>query len=98
MKIEDIISKERPPQLIIDDLKRKTTAVPAWSTLEKEYNTEQHPVITDPNYKDKPRKTGGSEKMTRFTVGWIKLAVKRIASLLFGIPVLRVYNDHDHDD
>lgn len=98
MKIEDIISSKRPAQSIIDDLKQKTVSIPSWSTLEKEYDANQHPVITDPNYKDKPRKTGGTEKMTRFTVGWIKLAVKRIASLLFGIPVLRIYNDHDNAD
>ena len=35
--------------------------------------------------------------MSRITLDWMKLAVKRMAALLFGIPVLRVYNDHGNE-
>lgn len=98
MKIQEITNSQRRPQQIIDDLKKKTVTPPAWSDLEKEYNTRKHPVMIDPFYADKPRPNGkGTEKMSRITLDWMQLAVKRIAALLFGIPVLRVYNDHDDD-
>ena len=98
MKIEDITNPQRQPQQIIYDLKRKTIAVPAWKVLRKDYEASEHPVMTDPFYQDKKRPNGqGSEKMTRVTLDWMKLAVKRISSLLFGISVQRIYNDHDND-
>lgn len=98
MDIREITNPQRPSQQVITDLKRKTIAPPEWSKLRKEYETREHPVMTDPFYQDKPRKNGkGTERMSRITLDWMKLAVKRMASLLFGIPVLRVYNDHDNE-
>lgn len=96
MTIEEIISNSRHPGAIIDDLKKKTVAVPDWSKLEKEYDPSKHPVITDPNYTDKIKK-GATEKVTRITLGWMKLAVKRMTELLFGIEVQRIYNDHGNE-
>ena len=99
MNIEEITSSQRPPQQVIYDLKRKSIIVPAWSNLQKEYDSSEHPVMTDPFYRDKPgRKNEGTEKMSRLTLGWMKLAVKRISALIFGIPVQRIYNDHDNED
>lgn len=97
MNIEEITNSQRPAQQIIYDLKRKSVLPPEWSVLRKDYETREHPVMTDPFYKDKVRKSGGTEKMSRITLDWMKLAVKRMAALLFGIPVLRVYNDHDDE-
>ncbi len=98
MKIEEITHPKRPAQQVITDLKRKTVTPPAWSELSKDYDARKHPVMTDPFYIDKPRPNGkGTEKMSRITLDWMKLAVKRVAALLFGIPVLRVYNDHDNE-
>ena len=51
--ITEIIRKDRPAGEIIGDLKKKTIEVPAWATLEKEYDPKKHPVYTDNNYKDK---------------------------------------------
>ncbi len=97
MNIQEIIHASRQPGVIIDDLKKKTVAVPEWSVLEKEYDSNKHPVITDPNYVDKI-KGANTEKMTRITLGWMKLAVKRMTELMFGIDVQRIYNDHGKDD
>lgn len=97
MNIQDIINSSRRPEVIIDDLKKKTIAVPSWSNLEKEYDPSKHPVITDPMYQDKI-KGAATEKVTRITLGWMKLAVKRITELMFGLDVLRIYNDHDKED
>ena len=99
MDIKEITSSQRLPTQVIYDLKRKAIVVPPWKDLQKEYDSSQHPVMTDPFYRDKPgRKNEGGEKMSRLTLGWIKLAVRRIAALLFGIPVRRIYNDHDDED
>lgn len=80
---------------IITALKKKSIAVPAWGALEKEYNPNLHPVMTDANYKDKTDKKGNAEKMTRTILGWQKLAVNRISELLFGLPVTRIYKAKD---
>lgn len=99
MDIKKITNPQRTAQQIISDLKNKTVSPPEWSRLRKEYETREHPVMTDPFYRDKPRKNGkGMEHMSRITLDWLKLATKRMAALLFGIPVLRVYNDHDSED
>lgn len=74
----------------ISDLKKKTIVVPAWSDLEKEYDPRKHPVMTDKQYRDKVKK-GIVERMTRITYGWQKLATKRMAELIFGIPAERIY-------
>lgn len=95
MEINEIINKSRQPGAIIDDLKKKTVSVPLWSALEKEYDSSKHPVITDATYADKI-KGANTERMTRITLGWMKLAVKRITELMFGLDVLRIYNDHDN--
>lgn len=97
MTIEELINPSRQPGAIITDLKKKSITIPAWSVLEKEYNPNKHPVITDPMYRDKI-KGETTERVTRITLGWMKLAVKRMTELMFGIDVLRIYNDHEKDD
>lgn len=98
MKIEEIIANERPAEQIIADLKKKTINVPGWETLEKEYDTSKHPVMNKALYPDKLMKNGTYERVTRYTLGWQKLAVKRMTELLFGLPVTRVYSTHDNED
>ncbi|MCC8117280.1 MAG: phage portal protein [Bacteroidales bacterium] len=97
MDVNEIIAEGRMPADAIADLKKKSIVLPDWEKLEKEYNPRKHPVHTDPQYADKIKK-GKTEKMTRITLGWQKLATKRMAELLFGIDVLRVYNDHGQED
>lgn len=94
MDINEIISPERNAVSIIGDLKRKTISVPSWSKLAKEYNPNLHPVMTDPNYRDKVTRKG-VEHLTRITLGLQRLAVKRMGELAFGIPVKRVYKPKD---
>lgn len=67
-------------------LKKKTINVPNWEVLKKEYYKKYHPVKTSLDYVDT-----GKEKKCRITFGWQKLATKRMAALLCGIPVKRVY-------
>lgn len=88
MKIEEIFKDGNTPKQIIDALKYKTVAVPAWAELEKEYDVMKHPVMTDPEY-NKPLHDG--EQVSKVGLGWQKLAVKRMSGLIFGIPAQRVY-------
>lgn len=91
-KIAEIIAKERGAADIIADLKKKDVNPPSWKgRLEKEYDTKQHPVTDRVLYPDK-LKADGIEKVTRITLGFQKLAAKRITELCFGIPVKRQYN------
>lgn len=94
MDINEIINPERDAVSIIGDLKRKTIAVPSWADLAKEYNPNLHPVMTDPNYRDKVTRKG-VEHLTRITLGLQRLAVKRMGELAFGIPVKRIYKPKD---
>lgn len=97
MDIQEITSPERQPGAVIDDLKNKTINVPAWATLEKEYDQRKHPVMDKKLYPDKIVK-GKVEKVTRLTLGLQKLAVKRMTGLMFGIPVQRVWKPQNEDD
>ncbi len=96
MDIKEITQQERDARSVISDLKRKTVSVPAWETLRKEYDPKLHPVMTDKAYRDKfNKKTGQMERVTRFTLGLQKLAVKRMTELIFAIPVRRIYSPQD---
>ena len=89
--INEIIDRQnRRPGDIIADLKNKTIDIPAWGTLEKEYNPRKHPVYTDRDYRDKVRR-GKVERMTRITYSIQKQAVKRMKELMFTISVKRRY-------
>lgn len=97
MDIKEITSPERNAISIISDLKNKTVVVKPWATLRKEYEPKEHPVMTDKTYKDKVTKKG-IERVTRLTLGWQKLAVKRITELMFAIPLQRVYNPENEQE
>lgn len=98
MNIKELTNPQRPAVDIITDLKTKTINVPSWKDrLVKEYESKLHPVMTDPTYTDIVKKNGRVEKVSRITIGWMKLAVKRMTELLFGIDVIRIYNDHGNE-
>lgn len=95
MDIKEII--ESPTMTItqkIIALKEKNVTFRPWSELVKEYDPKQHPVMTDPNYVER----NSREKLSRVTLGWQKLATKRMAALLFGIPVKRICKNTDTDE
>lgn len=97
MDIAKILDSKRPIEQIIGDLKKKTIKVRPWSELEKEYDTRFHPVNDARLYKDKLKKNGEIEQVTRFSLPLQRLATKRMTELIFGIPVKRVYH-YDEDD
>ena len=99
MDINAIIdTARRTSDAIIADLKQKTIVVPAWSKLLNEYDARRHPVMDKKLYKDKPRKDGTIERVTRITLPLQRLAVKRMSELLFGIPVKRVYKPETEEE
>lgn len=84
--IEEILAQPNIAE-IVKDLSYKVKKVPAWGELVKAYDPTKHPVMTEKEFMP----SNGVAK-TRVTLGWQKLAVKRMAELAFGIPVKRVYN------
>ncbi len=99
MDIKEITSPERDVHSVISDLKKKSFCVKPWAELKKEYDPKLHPVMTDKCYKDKfNKRTGNIEKVTRYTLGLQKLAVKRMAGLMFSIPVQRVYKPQNDSE
>ena len=93
--LQEIFEAGRDANQILADLKKKTIVVPAWSRLEKEYDPTKHPVMTDISYNSKEGTKGKDRKVTRVILPWQKLAVRRMGSLAFGIPVKRVYKPAD---
>jgi hypothetical protein len=89
--IQEIIHPDRSASDMIADLKEKSTVVPSWNTLEKEYNPKKHPIMSKCNYPDVVTNDGRLEAVTRITLDLQRLAVKRTTELVFGIPVKRVY-------
>lgn len=93
MDIKEILATGRPANEVVNDLMKKSISVPDWGTLEKEYDPLQHPVMNKSLYPDIPAKgKRKGEQMTRIVLAWQKLATKRMAELIFGIPVKRIYN------
>lgn len=97
MDIKEIIAVGQNPGWVIAELKRKSVAVPSWAELEKAYDTTKHPVMDKHLYPDKVTKKG-IEKVTRITLGLMKLAVKRMSELMFAIPVQRIYKPQNDDE
>lgn len=95
--LQEIFEAGRDANQILADLKKKTIVVPAWSRLEKEYDPTKHPVMTDISYNSKEGTKGKDRKVTRVILPWQKLAVRRMGSLAFGIPVKRVYKPADEN-
>lgn len=88
MEINEILNL--PAEQAIRELKKKVITVPSWAELMAEYEQRYHPVMTDKSYVDRHTKNG-TERMCRITLGWQKLAVKRITELCFAIPPKRIY-------
>lgn len=93
--LQEIFEAGRDANQILADLKKKTIVVPGWSKLENEYDPRKHPVMTDLSYNSKEGTKGKDKKVTRVILPWQKLAVRRMGSLAFGIPVKRVYKPAD---
>ena len=98
MDINEIINSERSGNEVISDLKRKSIVVPSWEKLRKEYEQKEHPVMDKAIYPDKTDKKGKIEKVTRYTLGLQKLAVKRMTELIFAIPVQRIYKPENEKE
>jgi len=86
------------PEDAVKELRKKTIEIPSWDDLEKEYNPQKHPVITDKTYADVIDANGNMEKVSRVTEGLQRLAVERMVGLAFGIPVKRIYRPKADDE
>lgn len=94
MDINEILDADISVKEKITKLQVKTIVVPSWEKLKKEYNPKLHPVHKDPQYHEKK----GSGQLSRVSLGWQKLATKRMAALMFGIPAKRVYANTDDEN
>lgn len=90
MTIEEILALQDEAQKIAA-LKEKAVNIPAWADLIKEYDPRRHPVMDKALYPDVSRSDGSLEKVTRITLNFQRLAVKRMTELVCGVPVKRVY-------
>lgn len=95
MTLEEIIgSKAAQPRAAMSALKDKSVPVPAWGGakgLMREYEPKYHPVMNKALYPDISHKNGSLEKVTRISLDFQRLAVRRMSELVCGVPVKRVY-------
>lgn len=97
-EITAILDMSRPVEKIISDLKVKSVDVPLWKDLQKNYDPEQHNIVTDKTSRpDKTRSDGTLEKAALIYVALEQLAVKRMTEFMFAIPVKRVYGNVNND-
>lgn len=98
MNISEIITPGRDIQAIIKDLKQKSTVVPQWGDIEKDYDPAKHAVVADPTLRPKDKTKGGfTEKVAKLTYAAEKIVTRRMNQLVFTIPVQRKY-DYDEND
>lgn len=100
MKINEILALPTAAE-IIRQLKKKDVAVPSWEMLKKQYYQKYHPVMDRALYPDKSVGKGKSQRLelvTRRTLGWQKLAVKRMSGIMFGIPAVRKYKPQNDEE
>lgn len=94
MKIEDILNDTRGATHIIATLKEKPFVLRPWKGskgLQREYESKYHPVMNKAKYPDIAKSGEPIEEVTRITLDFQQLAVKRMTELVCGIPVKRVY-------
>ena len=76
----------------INSLKERSTTVPKWETLVKDYEPSEHTIVTDTQgRKDKHHSDGTTDKAARLAIGLEKLLTKRMSEFTFSIPVKRIY-------
>lgn len=93
MDIEELFQSENTTQTIAV-LKEKSISVRPWKGnkgLQREYESKHHPVMDKAKYPDVSTEDGGIEEVTRITLDFQQLAVKRMTELVCGIPVKRLY-------
>lgn len=94
MTIEEILNSGLSATEQMAALKEKSVRVPAWSGrrgLEREYDPRKHPVMNRSVYPDIVNEDGTLETVSRITLDYQRLAVRRMSELVCGIPVKRVY-------
>lgn len=99
MTIDEILNGGLSATEQMAALKEKSVRVPAWSGrrgLEYEYDPRKHPVMNKSVYPDIVNDDGTLEAVSRITLDFQRLAVRRMTELVCGIPIKRVYKpDND---
>ncbi len=99
MTIEEILAIiESDPVTAMAALREKSVPVPAWGGkkgLVQEYDPKKHPVNNKAKYPDIVLKDGTIEEVTRVSLNFQQLAVKRMSELCCGIPPKRIYSPQD---
>lgn len=93
MPIEEILSSSMSAEEKIKALSATRPNLPKWGGEEglvKQYDPRQHPVMDKGKYPDIVQ-NGTTIPVTRITLDFQRLATKRMAELVCGIPVKRVY-------
>lgn len=93
MTIQEILTNPSATNTIAA-LKEKPFTLRPWKGgkgLQREYNSKYHPVMDKAKYPDIVNDDGSLEEVTRITLDFQQLAVKRMTELVCGIPVKRVY-------
>lgn len=99
MDINEIIKEGRPIEEIVKDLKDKTTPVPLWEELEKDYNPKKHEIITNSALRprDKRKKNGMLDRAARILYPAERIVTRRMNQMCFTIPVERKYETGDDE-
>lgn len=90
---------ERGAETIILHLKEKSINVPDWNVLVKDYDPKQHEIITNPKRRPKDKTKGDQQdKVAKVTYPAERNTVRRLAQMMFTIPVKREYKYDDSNE
>lgn len=91
MNIPEILA-ESNISIKIERLKARSTSVPDWAEVIKDYEPRLHAIVEDRKGRvDKVHSDGTVDKAARIPIGLEKLLTKRVTEFTFAIPVKRVY-------
>jgi hypothetical protein len=97
MTIEEILTSKDGAESIISALKKKSIVVPAWEGeggLRSQYDPKMHPVMDESIYPNIMEDDGHVDYVPRITLGFQKLAAKRMTELMIVSHVYKPENDN----
>lgn len=102
-KLELILAEDNISSKITA-LKEKNYSIPSWPTIKKDYEPNEHRIVTDKiGRKDRERKNKdgaviATDIASRISIGLEKLHTKRISEFMFSLPVKRVYHNAEENN
>lgn len=99
--LDEIFDESNSVDYIISELKSQSKVCPSWSDIEKNFDPDKHPIVSDPTLRPDEKTdetTRKRELPAKLKYPVEKIATRRMTQMAFSIPVKRVYNKTDEEN